>query len=241
MIIEPEIAGASVVLVGSFNPAIFSPDWFVRQNLLEKDEIVQPDQSFIIHPQIAQFSVEWCQIFVDLDKFSLTTARDPLVRISDLASRTFGQYLTHTPLKAVGLNRYVHFRVSSLEKRDEIGYQLAPPEAWGEWGAAIKKKSGLKRGGMRTVAMQQNVFDYDRTGNITATVQPSAEIKEGFGVFVQVNDHYEITKTGTIDGISEAIAILEKFEESRKNSEWIIEQVMRLAHGSNSSISSRKR
>ncbi|MGO9460076.1 MAG: hypothetical protein ACLP1W_08140 [Rhodomicrobium sp.] len=241
MIIEPEIAGASVVLVGSFNPAIFSPDWFVRQNLLEKDQIVQPGPNFIIHPQIAQFSVEWCQISVDLDKFSLTTTRDPLVRISDLASRTFGQYLTHTPLRAVGLNRYVHFRVSSLEKRDEIGYKLAPPEAWGEWGAAIKKKSGLKHGGMQAVAMQQNVFDYDRTGNITATVQPSSEIKEGFGVFVQVNDHYEITKIETIDGISEAITILDKFEESRKNSEWIIEQVMRLAHGSNPSIASRKR
>jgi len=30
-----EISGASIVLLGSFNPPIFQPQWFARQNLLQ--------------------------------------------------------------------------------------------------------------------------------------------------------------------------------------------------------------
>ena len=34
MRIEPEISGVSVVLLGDFNPAIFTPAWFALHDLL---------------------------------------------------------------------------------------------------------------------------------------------------------------------------------------------------------------
>jgi hypothetical protein len=34
----PEISGGTVVLLGSFNPKIFQPEWFARQKLLPQAE-----------------------------------------------------------------------------------------------------------------------------------------------------------------------------------------------------------
>jgi hypothetical protein len=38
VLIEPEISTTSVVLVGSLNPTIFTPDWFARHGLLSDKE-----------------------------------------------------------------------------------------------------------------------------------------------------------------------------------------------------------
>ena len=37
MRIEPEISGVSVVLLGDFNPAIFTPAWFALHGLLPEE------------------------------------------------------------------------------------------------------------------------------------------------------------------------------------------------------------
>lgn len=58
MRIEPRIAGASIVLVGNFNPAILSPDWFVRQGLVNEFAVLRDDPDFIVHPQISQFKLD---------------------------------------------------------------------------------------------------------------------------------------------------------------------------------------
>lgn len=43
VLIEPEISTTSVVLVGSLNPTIFTPDWFARHGLLsDKEAEVRP-------------------------------------------------------------------------------------------------------------------------------------------------------------------------------------------------------
>ena len=36
MRIEPEISGVAVVLLGDFNPAIFTPAWFAMHELLPR-------------------------------------------------------------------------------------------------------------------------------------------------------------------------------------------------------------
>jgi hypothetical protein len=148
----------------------------------------------------------------------------------DLAVRTFGEFLPHTPVRQLGINRHVHFPVESIEVRDTIGYRLAPPEAWGDWSTAIKAKSGTKRGGMTSLTMEQRVFDYERTGYIRTTVQPSNLIPAALGVFVQVNDHYEVTDADALVGTQKIVSILrDKFESSLSNADTIINQVMKLA------------
>ena len=58
MRISPEISGTSIVLVGSFNPAIFTPAWFELHGLLPEgaSEIADVD---VVHPQATSFTAEW--------------------------------------------------------------------------------------------------------------------------------------------------------------------------------------
>jgi hypothetical protein len=231
VLIEPKIAGASVVLIGNFNPAIMSPDWFVRQGLVHEGAILRDDPDFIIHSQIAQFKLDWGQVVTEPGKFSISSSKDPMVRIADVTVRTFSEFLPHTPLRQIGINRQVHFSVKSADVRDAIGYRLAPPDAWGDWAPAINAKTAGKRGGMISLTMQQQVFPHDRTGFISTTVQPSTQIPAGLGIYVQVNDHFDAIKPEAGGATEEIITILkDSFESSLVNADRIIDQVMRLAH-----------
>ena len=59
----PEISGGSIVLLGSFNPKIFQPEWFFRQELLSEDEVKDADIK-VIAPQISHFETErFAEIF----------------------------------------------------------------------------------------------------------------------------------------------------------------------------------
>ncbi len=49
---DPANEDISVVLVGALNPAIFHPDWFVRQELLSETEAVEAHVEAIT-PQIS--------------------------------------------------------------------------------------------------------------------------------------------------------------------------------------------
>ena len=79
------------MLIGNFNPAIFTPDWFVRHDLINENEIIRDDPNLLIVPQLAQFQLEWCKITVDSMRFNIDTSMDPLIRIADLVVRTFSE------------------------------------------------------------------------------------------------------------------------------------------------------
>ena len=55
--IEPEIGGVDVVVGGDFNPAIFTPAWFVLHDLLPGN-VADNAQVQVIHPQITEFTME---------------------------------------------------------------------------------------------------------------------------------------------------------------------------------------
>ena len=230
MIIEPDITGASVVLVGNFNPAILSPDWFVRQNLVKDVEVVQNDAEFIVHPQVSQFKLDWCQVVSEPNRFTVSGMRAPFVRLADLAAKTFGEFLPHTPIRQLAMTRQVHFRVKNVDARDAFGYTLAPPGVWGAWGERIKARNDETRGGLRALTMQQRVFDSTRTGSVSATVEPSNLLPKGVGVFVQINDTHDLPDSTTASGARAAAELLlESFDASMRNAEAIIDHLMEMA------------
>lgn len=227
MRIAPEISGTSVVLVGSFNPAIFTPAWFELHELLPQgtSEVATLE---IAHGQATVFNTDWLHLNVVPERLTVETSQAPDVRIRDLVVRTFKEYLNHTPLNALGINRNVHFNVKTLEDRDRIGRTLAPVEPWGEWAEEL----GLDGmyGGMTSLTMTQvDPEGRPKGGRINVKVEPSARIGDGrTGVYVNVNDHYALD-TDRPEPAEAVIEMLEKhFDESVQRSSRLIDHIMSL-------------
>ena len=228
MRIEPEISGVQVVLLGDFNPAIFTPAWFALYELLPRG-VAENAELQVAHNQVTEFRADWLTLQVTTERFLAATAQAPLVRVRDLVSRVFKELLYHTPLRAVGINRNVHFPVRSVAERDHVGKSLAPVAAWGPWSDKLALDS--EHGGMTSLKMSQlHPKDRPPGSEINITVQPSNRIGSGrIGVFVGVNNHYEVNDVGPRAAASLMELFEKNFDPSLRCSDGIIDHVMSLA------------
>lgn len=224
---EPEIAGVNIVLLGHFNPAIFTPAWFGLTGLLPK-RVAEEAKLHGAHAHHTEFEAAWLHVQVMPPRFAAMTAQAPYGRLRDLAVSLFQDTLPHTPLQSLGINRYVHFRVRSMAERDRIGRTLAPVHCWGDWSRDLGEDG--RRGGMTSLTMTQVAPQGRPTADvINARVEPSMSIgRDGTGVFVQVNDHYSIRETETAGSYLTDI-LKNHFDASLQHSDGIIDQVMSLA------------
>ncbi len=227
---EPDIAGTGIVLLGSFNPAIFTPTWFALQKLLSENEAETADLE-MVHNQISVFQTEWFNLQVTPDRFSIETTQAPNVRVRDLVARLFDEYLPHTPVAAMGINYSVHVRARSNEEWNRIGMTLAPPEAWGSW----REKLDLagESGGMKSLMMSQPIPAGRPEGSaINITVEPSTRVGAGqAGVFVLVNHHFAVASANSGNGRSLTELLDQYFEKCEGMSNEIFEHIMSLGHG----------
>ena len=229
MRIEPEITGASLVLLGDFNPSILVPAWFGWHGLLSPN-VVDNAELILATPEITEFNADWLNLQVLRDRLLLRTFQSPFVRLRDLAVRVFREQLPHTRLSAMGINREVHFPVKSYSERDQIGRRLAPIEPWGEW--SQKLELAKEYGGMASITMtQRNPEGRPPGGQINVTVEPSALIRQdlGTGVYVHVNDHYTVEDPQSQSATGEIVSLLEAgFDKSIERAEGIIDHIMSL-------------
>ena len=228
MRVEPELSGVSVVLLGDFNPAIFTPAWFALHGLLPENVADSADLR-VAHQQVTEFAADWLLLQVTIDRFFVETLQAPHIRLRDLVARIFKEHLNHTPLRAFGINRNVHFQVKSLAERDRIGRTLAPVEPWGAWGQDLGLNG--EHGGMTSLTMSQgNPEGRPTGGQINVTVEPSYQISNWrTGVHVRVNDHYAIDNAnlGTVEHLMELFE--DNFDTSLERSNGIIDHIMSLA------------
>jgi len=194
---KPEIEGVGIVLVGSLNPRIFQPAWFAAENLIREEE-EQAAKIELIHRQVAIFSLDWLHLQVTDEQFMATTTQSSFYEpLRDLVLGTF-RLLRHTPIRMMGLNRDCHFRMSSEEAYHGLGHRLTPKEPW----AGI-----LKEPGMRSLTMEGLRPD-NLKGYIRVRVEPSVRVHPG--VFININDHYEVKDAATVRGCDEIIDILDR-------------------------------
>ena len=228
MRIEPDISGVNIVILGNFNPVIFTPAWFVLHDLLPKS-VTESANLQIVNQWLTIFNTDWLSLQVETERFSASTSQAPHIRVCDLVVRAFKEYLYHTPLKAFGINREIHFQVKNLVERDRIGRTLAPVESWGDWSEELGTDG--KNGGMTSLTMTQiNPEGRAVGGQINVKVEPSRRVGNGQkGVFVHVNDHYVTDKTGP-GTVEDLMGLLEvNFDTSIRRSEVIINHIMSLA------------
>lgn len=209
--ITPTIEGLHIVLIGSFNPQIFQPAWFSVEKLIRKEE-ADSAKIEVLHPQVASFSLEWLELRASLDRFYVSTSSDRQFHPELARDLTLGTFriLHHTPLRMLGLNHYFHFSMPSEEAWHKVGHIMAPQKPW---------KGLLERPGMRSLAMQ-GIRPDGFKGNINVFVEPSIPVHHG--LFVLINDHYEVAKAEEPEGASELMNTLEKiWKESLEKSKNI--------------------
>src|SRR3989304_7099258 len=110
----PDKYTRSIVILGDFNPKIFQPSWFAAENLIGKQEAEGAVVS-VVHSDISIFSIEWARLEILRERFFAETTQQPYDKaLRDLVLGTF-TILRHTPLRLMGINTTMHFRVESEE------------------------------------------------------------------------------------------------------------------------------
>jgi hypothetical protein len=139
---------------------------------------------------------------------------DSLLLLRDLAIGTF-QLLSQSEVRAVGVNRHFHFQMPSEAAWHAVGHRLAPKEPW---------TGLLESPGMVTVHMK-GIRSDGRKGAVNVVVQPSMTVK--LGVYVQVNDHYDLMKEKKPGCGSDVVNIVKTvWQESLDRSEKIAKTIV---------------
>jgi hypothetical protein len=173
-----EFDEAAIVILGSFNPAIFHPFWFNAKGLIKSEE-AETSKIEVTHPTITIFSMEWCKVQVELNRFVIQ-ATSPLHfdQIQDLMLGTFS-LLESTPVNALGINRMMHFKLESRETMDAFGDMIAPKQLW---------KDFMHDPGLSSLVMVDPKENTKKRTQIT--IQRSGRFE--FGLFIAINNHFDI-------------------------------------------------
>jgi hypothetical protein len=215
---ELQNEAATIVLLGSFNPRIFQPFWFAAQDLIRSDEAEKADIK-LIHSDIAMFSIGWAQLQVSSDRFAISTIKDHIL-IRDLVVGTF-RVLEHTPVRALGMNRELHYALASQAQWHSLGDQLAPKEIWRQ------VLTPNYRPGMKAL-----VIEGQRPGSSAVTfnvkVEPSRQVQNG--VYFQTNEHHQASQVDSSEELSKLVDVLEtEWLKVQQYSQTLAEHVLRAA------------
>ena len=170
---------ASIVFVGSLNPAIFHPEWLRRHELITQDDLEGADIE-IVHRDLSKFSLKWLKMDVTRDKITVRS-NDPAQYgpLKDLMISVFG-ILEHTPINMIGMNLKLSYKIDSEEIWHKIGDNLAPKPYW---------KDLPQRVGLISMTIQCPRPD-DQKGNIRINV---GSVKSDYvGVDFNINNHVEL-------------------------------------------------
>jgi hypothetical protein len=177
---KPEAEGLDVVVVGSFNPAIFHPEWFLR-HMLVGDEDAKQAEIQVVSGQVSEFKISGLRLLCLPDRFAFGTANVSLQpKLQDLLLQIF-TLLPHTPVGACGINPWAHYQVESTEYWHKIGHTLSPKDLiW---------KDLVKNPGMQSLVIKAP-REGDFSGEINLTVEPSLLFSPG--ILTKSNYHYHL-------------------------------------------------
>lgn len=212
---RPKIQTHNIVLLGDFNPKILHPTWFAAQGLIREQE-AEVAELVICHPEILIFSLDWLALEVSRDRFKAETVKESHYEaIRDLVKGTL-DLLHHTPIRAIGINKLLHFEMESEEQWHNVGHKLAPKDVW---------DGILTKPGMRTLTMEGIKQEEGVMGYIRITVEPSVKVHPG--VYININDHFKIKENQTGQSSNEAISILEnRWNASLKRCDKVVSMLL---------------
>ena len=231
MTYKAEILTSSFVVVGDFNPAIFSPIWLERNKLIGEGDAAKAlegseGRQCLISHQISNFETDWFTLQVVENQFTLTSRGALSPALKDLAVGIF-QLVSHTPVSAIGLNFTGHFKLASQKHYHEVGDLLAPKDIWDT--LYPDASAGLE---LLTIRIQQGTRDKpaDTKDEKRITLQPFRSFK--YGISLSFNDHHDVATVDVNELTSaEQVATIidEQWEDAWEDALRVFDQVLSMA------------
>lgn len=179
----------SVVLLGDFNPAIFSPDWLRKYVSISVDDGGEAEIK-MIHPEITEFMLADIQFTFERNRVTLRTMVHEMEVLVSAILQMFHETLKHTPVWAYGMNLETHEDFGNFDARNRLGRLLCPIDPWGDWASGFDNKDPELNGGMYNITMKKPISkDPEIFQNFA--IQPSnREELQSAGVFFAMNNHF---------------------------------------------------
>lgn len=226
-----ENPSCAIVLVGTFNPAIFSPAWLAKTEIITQRDYDEATTQ-VIHPEIAQFDAVRFRVDIQKARFQISTSIAPFVTIMDDVRKIFGEKLPHTPVSAFGINFHGHFNLATPEQRIALGRRLAPTASWGSFGKRLEDSTATPdvASGMISLVMQETRPPGRKSGTRRVEIQPARKVDGLRGVYISVNDHFDVEDTRPEDGGTKAMDLLAAvFDKSEQEYRNIVSEMMDFA------------
>lgn len=233
-----EIFDSSIVAIGAFNPAILSPDWLERNNLIGKTDAAAAKQldSLVITHQFSVIETDWFVLQVLENQFSLMSKGAVTPMLKDLAVGILS-LVPQTPITAVGLNFMGHYKFSNVAEYYKIGDVLAPKNIWEQVFSSNDQGTGNGENqaiGLANITIKIQPCKRDETpltrDEKNITLQPSTKIRGG--VIFSLNNHKNVSeqRDENLTAAEYAAQIIDRdWEESNAESIKIFERTISLA------------
>lgn len=212
---ETSVEDISIVMLGDFNPKIFHPIWFAKEELLRESE-AEDSKIEVIHQDVAAFSTEWLTVQVLRERFIASVKADAYSsHLGDLVQGVFHK-LRHTPVKQMGMNVLQRARFETETDWHAFGHFILPKSPWD----GVIAKPGLR------AAHVQGQRNEDLPGHLVISVEPDLKTKSD--ALIRVNDHYELSESDErLLGADWAIAIVERgFQDSIARALAIVDRLI---------------
>ena len=169
------------------------PKALAEAKIISKKDASTAEARSLLPGAAIQFGLAWGELLVTQERFQIGTTEAPYIRVCDFAIKALKEI--DSPVKkltALGINVESHFDVGTAKARDAIGRRLAPPGAWGQWGAEIAEsmeEPGPLHGGMVVLQMRQPFREGGVGGHLDIVAGASTKIVDS-GVYFRSNHHH---------------------------------------------------
>lgn len=119
------------VFIGEINPVIIQPFWLASKGLIREAEAKNAKVD-LIHNDVVKFSLDWVEIEVTKQRFSVMTSKEPYFEVTrDLVISIF-EILKETPVTQLGINHIKSFGFRDEPALYEFANKLTPLNYWDE-------------------------------------------------------------------------------------------------------------
>jgi hypothetical protein len=215
-----EIVEHSIVLLGSFNPTIFHPQWMARKEIIPEGAATGANVK-VNHSEVSEFDLENCKFQVLPERF-LASSRDEefFKPLRDLVIHLF-TILLETPIYKMGLNHHWHYKFEDADSWHKYGHKHAPKDhLWND----LLENPGLSQ--LNIIGKRDD--EYKGTKTISTGISNLIPVSN-FGVSISVNDHYDFdleSEKSDIDAQYAKDAISKIWDKSKSSANEIQEKVL---------------